>query len=272
MGRKKINLLALVTVGLTLTTGCRPETGRTLSPHQRQAIQARTADFFDLAVLFKPHGGDLNSPPVAQLAPLIIQQVTQTNTASLWRDVPGNSDPLPLVTSEAGTTMLNNRAHQQFTYSWSYPSSDPPQQAIRTAQGLRLTLDSSAAPVIWEVLEDSTKARIIYVAQSLEQSARIEFGPPLPGRKFSIERSLSESPEVVVANVIEDGPVAMGPIVYLQQPSRDITALICRCMPAQVRTIADQKDYELQQITNSWRGNGFPTTSLIHSLRLPSRF
>jgi len=257
---------------LCLAGGCGKEAAPTLPNRQREAIQARVHDSFDHAVLFKPIEGGLESPLLVRLAPLIIQEVTDTNAANLWRDEFGQADPLPLVMGEAGTTMLNNRSHQQFTYGWNYPSRTPSQKNVQTAQGVRLTLNSTAAPVIWEVLEDSTTAEIIYVAQSLEQAARAEFGPPLPGRKFAIERSLAETPATVVANVIEDGPVAMGPIVYLRSPSRDVTALICRCMPSQSRTLAGQKDYDLLQTTNSWRGNGFPTSPLNQRLRLPSRF
>lgn len=256
-----------------LAGGCGNEEEAALTFGQRQTIQARVRDFFNHAVLFKPVEGGLDSPLLVRLAPLIIQEITDTNAANLWRDEFGMPDYSPLVVGQTGATTLGSNIHKQFLYSWTYASSSPPQQTIRTTQGVRLTLDSADAPVIWEVFADSSRADIIYVSESLEQAARAEFGPPLPGRKFSVERDLAKTPAVVVANVIADGPVAMGPIIFLRSTSRDVTALICRCMPSQFHTLAGQKDYELDQnSTNNWRGDGFSRTSLDQRLRLPGKF
>lgn len=265
-------LLAVLIIGFL--GGCREEEPQALTDAQRATIQARVYGSFDNAVLFKPHEGGLESSLLVRLAPLLIQEVTDTNAANLWRDEFGMPDYPPLVVGQAGTTTVGSNTHKQFVYSWAYLSSVPPEQTMRTGQGVRLTLNSADAPVIWEVFEDSTGAEIIYVAQSLEQAARAEFGPPLPGRKFSMERGLAETPNVVVANVIEDGPVAMGPIVYLRHTSRDVTALICRCMPSQYRTLGGQKDYELDQSlgTNKWRNDGFFAVPLNQRLRIPARF
>jgi len=259
-----------------LASGCGPaEPGEspTLPAGQREALQARVYHSFTNGLLFKPAENDLESPLLVRLAPLIIQEVTDPNPATLWRDQFALPDFPPQVIGASAITTISNRPHHQFTYTWRYPAGNSPTQTGRAAQGVRLTLNAAAAPVIWEVLEDSTGAEIIYVAQSLEQAARAELGPPLPGRKFAIERSLTETPNVVVANVIEDGPIAMGPIVYLRSASRDVTALICRCMPSQIHTLAGQKDYLLEQNPRTEnRSEAFPQTPLHLRLRLPSQF
>jgi hypothetical protein len=112
-------------------------------------------------------------------------------------------------------------------------------------QGVRLTLNSVGRPAIWEVLEDSSGAGLVFVSQSLEAAAAARFGKALPGRRFAIERSTQAAPKVVVARVIDDGPVGMGPIVYLSAGTRTVSTLICRCMPAQVKTLRTTAAYDL---------------------------
>ena len=100
-------------------------------------------------------------------------------------------------------------------------------------QGIRITLDARSQPAAWEVLTDTSGLRLIFVSQSLEAAAAAEFGKPLQGRRYAIERDLGQAPGVVVPRVVDDGPVAMGPIVYLCEGTRNVSTVICRCMPAQ---------------------------------------
>ena len=79
-----------------------------------------------------------------------------------------------------------------------------------------------------------------------EQFKGIAFGDPLPGRRFSIERAADEAPDVVVARIIDDGPVPMGPYVYLNAPpSRAVTTVLCRCSPSQVEAFIETRHYDL---------------------------
>jgi hypothetical protein len=238
-----------VLLAVALGTGCTATPP--LAPQTRVAtIQNRVTAGFTNAVLFKPKESGLDQPLAVQLAPLLIWDARTPPPAAARA-----------LTVQAGITLLNNRWHRQFTYQWNN-------------QGIRVTLDSADAPVIWEILRDSTGAEIIYVAQSLELAALREFGPTLPPRKFSIERSLAESPDIVVANVIADGPVPMGPILYLQADNLDVTALICRCMPAQFKNLLATQEYELGQLNppGSRPSNGFPAKPLDQRLRLPRQF
>jgi hypothetical protein len=93
----------------------------------------------------------------------------------------------------------------------------------------------------------------------------------LPGQKFAVERAVAPSNTTIVANVIADGPVPMGPMLYLQAGSRDVSALICRCMPAQFGALLGQQDYQLETVTRENAGF-FAKTPLDQRLRLPSRF
>jgi len=236
----------------------------------RTEIQSRVTNHFPNVVLLKPDASGNETSPVVQLAPLLIQEVPGTDAAVLWWDQPAPTNRSPRLQVYKDIVLVNNRWHWQFTYTWDYP---PGAADANSAQGVRLTLDSKDTPVVWEILSDTSGQKIIYVSQTLEQATRAEFGSPLAGRKFSAERSLTESPNVVVANAIEDGPMVMGPILYLKNRSRDVDALICRCMPAQFQSLLDQKDCELLPFTPEKRGkSSFPPTPLEQRLRLPSRF
>jgi hypothetical protein len=149
--------------------------------------------------------------------------------------------------------MLNGRQHEQMTYWWTYPKDSLAPPGALPAHGVRITLDSAGQPVIWETLADTSGAQIIFVAQSLEARAFQAFGAPLEGRRFAVESALADAANVIVARVIEDGPVTMGPIVYLRAGTREVTTVICRCMEAQVRELVGQQEYELVSAPNATR-------------------
>ncbi len=177
----------------------------------------------------------------------------------------------PTVYWDADTVQLNGKAHTRLSYVWCYsPGPDEPErrQSAPTVslghanpglalQGIRITLNSAGHPAIWEVLADDSGAKVFFVAQHVEAAARAEFGQPLPGRRYAIERSLEAAPHVVVARVLDDSPVVMGPIVYLSAGTRAVSTLICRCMPAQAKKLVSTSTYDLQP----WRS--VSTSSLV---------
>jgi len=181
------------------------------------------------------------------LAPLLIQEVTGTNSGSLRPRE---------VFFGFGSTLLHGREYRQVCYWWrladegmSADVTKPGRVGERRdpdrCQGLRLTLGDLGRPVICEVLADPADIEQIYVAQSIEAAARAEFGAVLPGRRFAIEASLEAAPRVVVPRVIEDAPVVMGPIVYLHAESHEVATLICRCMDSQALQLVGTGYYKL---------------------------
>jgi hypothetical protein len=204
------------------------------------------------------------------LAPLIIQSLASTNASELWRDAVTTALGRPAVAAGTNATTIHGQTVPQYYYVWNYPT--PSHPAAATQQGIRITLNSAGAPVIWEVLGDSSGADVIYVARSIEVLAQAEFGSPEPDRKFSVEQSLARAPRTVVANVIDDGPVLMGPIVYLETATRDVAALICRCMPAQFEQLLGQREYLLQLMAAPPGATNFPAAALESRLRLPKTF
>ena len=263
-------LVALVALVCVVLIACSRQT-HGLSPSQRETIRARVTNAFVCTVLFQPADAGSNSNLTLGLTPLIIQEVVDTNARALWQDQFGPTNATPVVGCTSASVLINGRPHNQFTYSWNYPPTSQP--TVAKSQGVRLTLNAVGEPVIWEVLADSTGANILYVAQSVELAARAELGSPLPGRKFSVERSLADAPNTIVANVIDDGPVPMGPVVYLRQGSHDVSTLICRCMASQGGGLLGQTNYELQPIgLQTTHPSAPPQPGLERQLRLPLSF
>lgn len=227
-----------------------------------RAVAAEPAAMrFDQAHLLKPR----ENPDHAfahSLSPLVLEEVRGTNAPAVFTN----------VFFQVGAVQLGGRTHAQITYWWHYdhPKAQPrppehrpqarrgpdasPLKRTRaetgapnrlTAQGVRLTLDSRGFPVIYEVLGHTGRVAQIFVNQSLESAARAEFGSALPGRQFAIERRVSDAPDIVVPRVIEDPPAVMGPIIYLHEANQAVATVICRCMPAEAKTLIGQSFYEL---------------------------
>jgi hypothetical protein len=108
-----------------------------------------------------------------------------------------------------------------------------------------MTRDRHGYALICEVISSEAGLREFYVAKSVEQAAAREFGRPLEGRRYHVEPSLSERPDVLVPRIVGEGPQPMGPFVYLERHRRQVTTLLCRCEPSQLGTFARSSTYEL---------------------------
>jgi len=155
------------------------------------------------------------------------------------------------VYSQTEMLQAGNQRLEQIYFLWAYEGGLRECFGTRDAllRGVRLILDPHGMPVLWEVLNDSNEDRIFFVAQSLEDAAKKQFGAALPGRHFAIERSIEEAPKSFVANVLEDGPVPMGPYVYVDSsPDRNITTVHCRCSPSQFDEAVETLEYHLEPV------------------------
>jgi hypothetical protein len=275
--------------------------GQALPANRAAEIYARATNQFGTAIFFKP-AQTTNADLAFQLAPLIIQEVApppasaallldQFGTLGTSNGLPAIDLSRPAVCWAADTVQLNGQTHARFFYQWWYSLRERrgrPTDLPR--QGFRITLDSRGQPAVWEILADTSGWRLIFVSQSLEAAAVGQFGKPLPGRRYAIEGDLAHATGVMVPRVIEDGPVVMGPIVYLSAGTRNVSTLICRCMPAQVKQFATTRLFDLTQPagdTNAiaaaagtsastpsafWPGDDRAENRLDKCLRLPKRF
>ena len=264
--RTRLRAVLLLLAGLSALAGCATRKD-VFTAAQAAVIRDRAESHFPRAFYLKPAETSNASTQAWQLAPLFIIEMTDAGAAP---DLPGPT-ARPQVCSQAGHTMLNGRRHEQMTYWWTYSNHSRSRRDVLPAQGVRITLNAAGQPVVWEVLADPSGAEIVFVSQNLELQAKQEFGAPLPGRRFAVERSPADAPNAVVARVIEDGPVTMGPIVYLRAGTRGVTTVICRCMEAQVRELVGQQEYELVSAANA-PGHFRKLGSVQQRLRLPGKF
>lgn len=229
-------------------------------PASSQLYQ-RVTNTFVQAVLFKPTEPD-HADFTFTMAPLMFQEVegaasrcsADDRFGELLRS--GNRFSIkvarPVVYFKSDVVRIHGQDHARVSYVWFYSGSHQRSRGQSVSvQGVRIILDSSGKPAVWEVLSDPSAMVPVYVSKTLEAAAAAEFGPPLPSRHYAIEASVQDVPAVAVPRVIEDGPVAMGPIIYLQSGTRAVCAVICRCMPAQAAQLTGTFTYDLMP----WEGS-----------------
>jgi hypothetical protein len=232
----------------------------------QQAYQ-RSEREFAYATFWKPIEADA-PVQIAHLAPLIVQEVLEDHE----HDAPGLRFGA-LVTLPSGQTAIDisrptvyfaqrtvefhGADRTQIDYVWFYMRSTDaahPDRATRVST----ILSDDGFPSVWIADEWESYAftsetlrpshRTYYVADSLEAGAMDEFGSVLPDRRFAVERAIEESPDVIVARMIEDGPLPMGPYVYLGHQSHRVTTLLCRCSPSQIQQITVSGYYDLRPL------------------------
>lgn len=230
---------------LAFLTGCGHLAKSPAAP-SREALEQRATNVFAFATLLKP-AGEFSADPAFLLAPLILHEAAGSNAGPAAIDPGSFNTPGSTLYTEMGTVAVGGRELPQYSYVWFYgvAPGKKPGGNVR-AQGVRITLDKSGQPAIWEVLRDSSGLRLLYVSAALEARAKSQFGDPLPGRSFSIERAEAEAPRAVVVRLLEDAGVVMGPIIYVTNTKeRDVSAVICRCMPSQAGQLLDTGTYAL---------------------------
>lgn len=206
-----------------------------------RAVYDRTDRDFDSAVMFRPDDAHAELPGFL-MAPLIVIE---------------NGEP-----GRAAPEVSYERTNDGWTYRWRDPSSG-------RAQGVHLTLGEDGFALAYAVLADSSGARLLFVDATLEERAGERFGPPLAGRRYSLERSLEEAPDVAVGGIFEPGSTPLGPFVYLWEDTHDVNVVLCRCMPPRVFNIVDSIAYTLSPRDPATATGREPSPSLDALLRLP---
>jgi len=220
-------------------------------PLVSKRIRAKTTTEFARGIYYKP-GDHALTGLERELVPVIIDESESRKPDSdrfICTPTGAQSDQcdpqIATIYSAVSRITVGGRSYDQVLFVWFYRAIER-QLEIR---GIRIVLGPDGFPMLWEALSPRERTRVFFVSQSLEQLARKQLGLPLAGRTFSIERSTRNAPQVVVARVLQDGPIPMGPWVYLARPpSREIITLLCRCMPSQVSQIVRTIKYDLQPI------------------------
>jgi hypothetical protein len=218
-------------------------------------IYSRATNEFATAHFLKP--AEPQAPDVTfKLAPLIIQEALADEplrdgfgALSLSNGILCLDRSAPTVYVHVDQVEIGSKSRQRYTYLWCYSAGNSVQNDRALGiQGVRITTDSAGAPVVWEILADESGLDLVFVAESLEASAKKQWAKAQPGRRFVMEPARQKAPRTVVARVIADGPVPMGPIIYLQHKSGNVSTLVCRCMPAQAKSLLTSSLYQLKPI------------------------
>jgi hypothetical protein len=240
-----------------------------------QPIQAVGGD----GVVFSPHGEDPKanrqqletaSPQelVAFYAPIFVQQ--RVDTAALRHPYPPEYDEIgeARLRREGGSELkafvagpprvyaifekrrLNGHDHVQLTYTAWYPA-HPRMKAIDLEEAdidscvVRVTLDAGNAPLFYETIAACGCFHKVFVERWLEEHAGQEFGPPEPGKKYAIERSVKAAIDWEVAGVVDEPhEQPRRPVVFIKAGDHKVigmgSAARLRLPPG-----ADKRAYEL---------------------------
>lgn len=253
---------AFLVVFGALLAGCdrpRPATVASVA-NSSSAIRERALREFALADYYKPLEGGGNEHDV-RLAPLIVLEAPEGRPPNpstqpmlavrILADNQWKYDSYePALYFVDGVARLRAGALLQKSFLWCYSRMPAPEAHVIRWRGIRMTLDSHGAPVIWEAFADHDTTIVMFIARSLENKAWKRFGNVFEGRKFAVERPVRDQPNVVVARILEDGPEAMGPFVYVNAERDTITTLLCRCMPSQFSNVAETYEYRLTDLAS----------------------
>lgn len=221
-------------------------------------IMERAKREFQKARFYKPVKGD-SSNIECKLAPLIVEEFDlvrslEINTLVNPRIIDETSPLRPdTVYFYTGTISDGNKKLDEVAFVWWYEKPAGcipwPLSASLLTRGVRIVLDDDGMPILWEALTDPSGPRIVFVSQAVELAAKQQVGEPLPGRSFSIERSHDDVSAIIVAGILDDGPVQMGPYVYVDaSPQRAISTIHCRCSPSRFNEVVETFEYTLQPL------------------------
>ncbi len=243
-------LLACCSLALTSCNAGRPARAMVEAPARHRQIYALGDLHLPDALYYKPAGSvaDLD----AYSAPMILQEVQPAGRIGRvcldHNGRPTVEAGTPIVYYRRSRCTLDGCEYEQLIFLWFYAQPlEPAGSSSLPVQGVRITLDSEGLPFIWETMATDQPTRVVFASRRLETSAKQQYGPPLPGRRHSLETAVASEPGAIVARVLEDGPVPMGPIVHLLRDGT-IGTLSCRCMPSQVDNFVETLPYDLAPI------------------------
>jgi hypothetical protein len=210
-------------------------------------VRERANRFFDSAWLVKPpESGDTNHL-AWRLAPIFVLEAvpgSATNQANV--SPAATSRPLRRIFAAERASTFDGKAALQIIYFWNLDSLATAEGPSAHKQGIIVTVNSEGWPLITEVITNDSNSRVLFLTEKLGRAAEQRPGAALSGRIYAVERKGRPGQKVIVPRVIQDGPVPMGPMVYVSRDQRTITTVLCRCMPSQVKSIEGGFNYELR--------------------------
>lgn len=191
----------------------------------------------------------------------------------------------PAVYAYTSQARINGRTQKQLNYVWWFSerpamTKDDPVAGHIDGAMLRITLDANDLPVFIESSLNCGCAHEVFVSDTMESAARESFGPPLPGKRFAIEKHIPHKHDVVVVNTFTAGPGASHPLVLSSAGYHEV----CRIKFLAPESIASLEivedasyrilDYETLDRLPLGDGVGsmFGTDGLVHNAGRPEGF
>ena len=201
------------------------------------------------------------------LAPVLVQEVGGQRTAEeLRRGGPGQpvafaEDPMdpdlrpsdrPEVLMWRGEARIGDANWPQLEWLVAYAPHREGEAPRLVA--VRCTWDASGIAAFIEVRTRPREPRErIWVADRIEVAATEQFGAPLPGRRYAVEESTAVSPDTRVPETFREGPLPLGPFVYLGRSVPSVVTVLCRCSPARVQETPVSLSYRIREVDESVR-------------------
>jgi len=250
--------LAAGVVGLA-GAGCASAPGRRAYPSHAiglDELYARAQASFARAVLYKPEQPSTGLLEPA-LSPLIVQQVAGKGASAeplsgigLVYVAPDGSRHVdasqPTVYVDRRNGFVAGEIRAQTVFSWCQEVALSEDTSTVVCRGLRGTYGSEGFPLVWEVLDPWLEADVIFVSETTESRAEAQYPALAAGRRYHVERALSPQEDAVVAGVLDDGPIPMGPYIYLDARRGEVTTVLCRCMASQVNEFVATTTYRIE--------------------------
>jgi len=218
-------------------------------------VYARAQVTFDRAIMYKP--AEPSSGLVEPVdSPLIVQEVIDAGASAAplsgigivyaGPDGAWHVDAAsPAVYVARGSDFIGGEIRPQTVFAWCHEAALSSKTSTVVCRGLRVTYDAEGFPIVWEVLDPSLRADIVFVSNALEQAAEARYGEVLEGRRHRVERAMTDDTGAIVPRVLDDGPMPMGPYVYLDAERGEVATVLCRCMASQVEQFVATTTYQV---------------------------
>jgi len=237
--------------------------------HMQMEHQSLSLEEYPQAYFFKtPIDNEGNQ--IDLLAPLIVQLASSEHESisdeqRFGRVMPSSEGPAvidsdkPTVYKASRTIGLAGHQYEQSLYVWWYAKGDGISRgrgrgreggSELVPRGIIITFDSEGYPMIWEPYPPTDDWRTLYVSSSLERDVAELLPTLVEGRLHAVESDWKKAPRTFVTRVLSDGPMPMGPYVYLRGTDLRITSVTCRCMDSQIGNYAADFRYEIKPLSD----------------------
>jgi len=157
----------------------------------------------------------------------------------------------PTVYAYESQANIGGRAYAQLNYVWWFPrrpeitEGDPVAGKIDGAM-LRITFSAGGRPWFIESTLNCGCGHEVFVLQDLELAAKRAFGPPLEGKRFAIERSVSGKHDVFVVDTFAHGVNASRPLLFVAAGYHEVCRIEFDALQAiAAREVAERASYRL---------------------------